>query len=281
MVLVGKGEKMSTNEGRNILVVGGACGMGAATVTALYKQGANLVVLDLNEEAMEELIEDEGLEGGPGTLHFVPGDVNDASVRQAAIDYATQEFGKLDALLYIAGVLDLMCPAHKTDDELYDYVMDVNVNSCFRMCRDCLPLLWDHEGLPASIVIVGSVGGEIGSSAGAAYITSKHAVLGLARNLAHSYRFRNVRTNVVNPGACVTDILGNAMEKWPDREIMDEEGNELYNVRGAVALGLDADGNNLTGFPEDIANAILYLISDEAHYVNGAVLDVDGGWTAF
>ena len=83
------------------------------------------------------------------------------------------------------------------------------------------------------------------------------------------------------PGACVTDILGNAMEKWPDRDIMDLEGNELYNVRGAVALGVDWDGKNITGWPEDIANAILYLISDEAHYVNGAQLNVDGGWTSF
>jgi NAD(P)-dependent dehydrogenase (short-subunit alcohol dehydrogenase family) len=272
---------MSTNEGKAILVVGGACGMGAATVTQLYRQGANLVVLDINEDAMEELIEDEELTDGPGTLHFVPGDVNDAEVRKAAIDYAREHFGTLDALLYIAGVLDLMCPAHKTDDELWDYVMDVNVNSTFRMCRDCLPLLWDHEGLPSNIVIVGSVGGVIGSSAGAAYITSKHAVLGLARNLAHTYRFRNVDVNVVNPGACITDILSNAMEKWPDRDLMDEEGNALYNERGAVALGVDYDGNNITGVPEDIANAILYLISDEASYVNGAVLTVDGGWTSF
>ena len=272
---------MSTNEGKKILVVGGACGMGAATVCELYRQGADLVVLDINEEAWEELVEDEGLDGGAGTLHFVAGDVNDPAVRQEAVDYAKAEFGTLDSLLYVAGVLDLMSPAHKTDDELWDYVMDVNVNSCFRMCRDCLPMLWDHEGLPSNIVIVGSVGGVIGSSAGAAYIASKHAVLGLARNLAHTYRFRNVDVNVVNPGACVTDILGNAMEKWPDRDVMDVEGNELYNVRGAVSLGVDYDGNNITGWPEDIANAILYLISDEASYVNGAVLTVDGGWTSF
>lgn len=272
---------MSTNEGRKILVVGGACGMGAATVTKLYREGADLIVLDLNEEAMEELIEDEGLAGGPGTLHFVSGDVNDPTVRKKAIEYAKNEYGTLDALLYIAGVLDLMCPAHKTDDELWDYVMDVNVNSTFRMCRDCLPLLWDHEGDPSNIVIVGSVGGVIDSSAGAAYIASKHAVLGLAKNLAHSYRFRNVDVNVVNPGACITDILANAMEKWPDRELMDAEGNELYNVRGAVSLGVDYDGNNITGVPDDIANAILYLISDEAAFVSGAVLTVDGGWTSF
>ena len=279
--MIRKDECMSTNKDKVILVVGGACGMGAETVCRLYREGAKLVVLDLNEEAWEELVEDEELTDGPGTIDFVGGDVCDASVRQAAIDIVKEKYGTLDSLLYIAGVLDLMCPAHKTDDELYDYVMDVNVNSCFRMCRDCLPLLWDHEGLPANICIVGSVGGQVGSSAGAAYITSKHAVLGLARNLAHTYRFRNVRTNVVNPGACVTDILGNAMEKWPDRDVMDLEGNEIYNVRGAVSLGVDWDGNNMTGFPEDIANAILYLISDEAHYVNGAQLNVDGGWTSF
>ena len=272
---------MSTNKDRVILVVGGACGMGAETVCRLYREGAKLVVLDLNEEAWEEFVEDEELTDGPGTIDFVGGDVCDASVRQAAIDIVKEKYGTLDALLYIAGVLDLMCPAHKTDDELYDYVMDVNVNSCFRMCRDCLPLLWDHEGLPANICIVGSVGGQVGSSAGAAYITSKHAVLGLARNLAHTYRFRNVRTNVVSPGACATDILSNAMEKWPDRDPMDAEGNALYVERGAVSLGVDYDGNNITGFPEDIANAILYLISDEAHYVNGAQLNVDGGWTSF
>ena len=139
---------MSTNKDRVILVVGGACGMGAETVCRLYREGAKLVVLDLNVEAWEDLVEDEELEGGLGTLDFVGGDVNDASIRQTAIDIVREKYGTLDSLLYIAGVLDLMCPAHKTDDELYDYVMDVNVNSCFRMCRDCLPLLWDHEGRP-------------------------------------------------------------------------------------------------------------------------------------
>jgi len=273
---------MSSYKDKVTLVVGGACGMGAETVCRLVREGAHVVVLDLNQEAMEELIEDEELLDGPGTLECVYGDVCNPAVRAAALDVISQKYeGHLDNLLYIAGVLDLTCPAHKTDDELWDYVMDVNVNSCFRLVRDALPMLWDHEGMPANIVIVGSVGGIVGSSSGAAYITSKHAVHGLAMNLAHTYRFRNVRTNVVAPGACVTDILSNAMEKWPDRDVMDAEGNAIYNERGAVALGVDWDGNNITGFPEDIANAIMFLIADESHYINGAVIKVDGGWTSF
>ena len=268
-------------EGKITLIVGAATGMGAETVTRLLRAGAHCVVIDINQEAMEELIEDEDLESAPGNLDCVFGDINDPEVRAQALALVKEKYGTLDNLLYIAGVLDLTCPAHKTDDELWDYVMDVNVNSCFRIIRDALPLLWDHEGVGANIVVVASVGGFLGSSSGAAYITSKHAVLGLVKNLAHSYRFRNVRVNAVNPGACVTDILSNAMEKWPDREVMDEEGNWLYNEHGAVALGVDKDGNNLTGFPSDIANAILFLIKDDSHYINGAEITVDGGWTSF
>ncbi len=274
---------MSSMKGKVVVLVGCASGMGAATLKMLLADGATVIGFDNNRDNMADTLEEisEELPEFKGNLEMVYGDVTSSEDRSGLVAAAREKYGRIDSLLYVAGVLDLMCPAHKTDDELYDYVMDVNVNSCFRMCRDCLPLLWDHEGLPANIVIVGSVGGQVGSSAGAAYITSKHAVLGLARNLAHTYRFRNVRTNVVNPGACVTDILANAMEKWPDRDVMDLEGNELYNVRGAVALGVDYDGKNITGWPEDIANAILYLISDEAHYVNGAQLNVDGGWTSF
>ena len=98
---------------------------------------------------------------------------------------------------------------------------------------------------------------------------------------ADAMALRNLRVNVVNPGAIISGILGNAMEKWPDRNVMDPEGNDLYNVRGSVSLGCDADGNNMMGTPEDIARAILFLIDDDNAYINGAQLTVDGGWTSF
>ena len=168
-----------------------------------------------------------------------------------------------------------MCPAHKCDDELWDYVMDVNVTSAFKLIRDALPMLLDHEGPAANVVIVGSVGGLFGSTAGTAYITSKHAVLGLAKSLAWSYHLRNLRVNVVNPGAIMTSILENAMERWPDRDIMDLDGNELYNEKGAVSLGMDAEGNNMMGDAEDIANAICFCLDDANKYLCGAEITVD------
>ena len=123
----------------------------------------------------------------------------------------------------------------------------------------------------------GSVGGIYGSTAGAAYIASKHAVEGLARNLAYTYRQDNVRVNVVNPGTHITGITMNAMEKWPEREdLIDPDGLPLYVLGGSNSINKCEMGE-----PEDVSNAICFLISEEAWYISGAQLTVDGGWTTF
>lgn len=265
------------------LICGCASGMGAATLKMLLAGGAKVVGFDNNEENMADTLEEIADELGeyPGELEVVYGDLTSADDRAHALGVVREKYGRIDNLLYVAGVLDLMCPAHKCDDELWQYVMDVNCNDAFYTIRDALPMLLDHDGPAANVIIVGSVGGLYGSTAGAAYVTSKHAVLGLARSLAWTYHWRNLRVNVVNPGAIMTGILGNAMERWPDRDVMDAEGNDLYNVRGGVSLGMDAEGNNMMGDAEDIARAIMFLIDDESRYINGAQVTVDGGWTSF
>jgi len=257
-----------------ILVVGSATGMGNATVRQLIGEGAHVIAFDLREDALEELAEE--VKDGPGTFEPYVGDVTDAGKRRGVIQMIREKYGQLDTLAYIAGTLDNMTPVHDLDDELWDYVMDVNVNSVFRTVREALPLLVDHEGKSANIVVVGSVGGLLGSTAGAAYITSKHAVLGLVKNLAWTYKDRNVRVNAVNPGSIATSILENSMLKWPDRDLVHPEGAQLYTVKGAVSLGGDVLGD-----AEDIAQAICFLISGAAKFICGAELTVDGGWTSF
>ncbi|MDR1531986.1 MAG: SDR family oxidoreductase [Clostridiales bacterium] len=261
-----------------VLVVGSATGMGNATVKQLLREGAHVIAFDVREDALEELAEEVREDPAQycGSLETYPGDVNDTEKRRGVAQMIRGKYGRLDTLAYIAGTLDNMTPAHDLDDELWDYVMDVNVNSAFRMVRETLPLLTDHEGRAANIVVVGSVGGIYGSTAGAAYITSKHAVLGLAKNLAWTYRSRNLRVNVVNPGAVMTSILENSMIKWPDRDLVHPEGAEPYTVKGAVSLG-----EGVMGEPEDIAQAVCFLISGDAKFINGAELTVDGGWTSF
>lgn len=260
-----------------VLVVGSATGMGNATVKQLLAEGARVIAFDVREDALKELAEE--IKEAPytnGSFEDYVGDVTDAEKRSGVIDLIRKKYGRLDTLAYIAGTLDNMTPVHDLDDELWDYVMDVNVNCTFRMVREAIPLLLDHAGKAANIVVVGSVGGIFGSTAGAAYVTSKHAVLGLVKNLAWTYRERNVRVNAVNPGAIMSSILENSMLKWPDRDLVHEEGADLYTVKGAVSLG-----EGIMGEPEDIANAVCFLLSDEARFISGAELTVDGGWTSF
>ncbi len=262
-------------KGNVALVVGSATGMGRATVIKLVKEGAHVIAFDLRGDTLDELKEE--LKDEPGTFEPYAGDVCDAEKRKGVVAFIKEKYGKLDTLAYIAGVLDAMTPVHALDDELWDYVMDVNVNSTFRMVREALPLLKDHEGRAANIVIVGSIGGLYGSTAGTAYVTSKHAVLGLMKNLAWTYNDNNIRVNAVNPGAIATSILENALLKWPDRDLMHPDGTAVFERKGANTLR----DERLLGDPEDIAEAICFLISDEAKFICGAELTVDGGWTSF
>jgi NAD(P)-dependent dehydrogenase (short-subunit alcohol dehydrogenase family) len=260
-------------EGNVALVIGSATGMGRATVTKLVNEGAHVIAFDLLEEVKE--LENE-LRGVLGTVVAYRGDITDVDKRKGVIEYIKGTYGKLDTLAYIAGTIDMMTPVNDMDDELWDYVMDVNVNAAFKVIRDALPLLENHEGTAANIIIVGSVGGIFGSTAGPAYITSKHAVLGLMKNLAWSFREKNIRVNAVNPGMIATSITKNALLKWPDRESIHPAGMDLYVMEGATTLGTGEMGK-----AEDIAEAICFLISDKAKYICGAELTVDGGWTTF
>ncbi|MDO5107201.1 MAG: SDR family NAD(P)-dependent oxidoreductase [Coriobacteriaceae bacterium] len=273
---------MVGNKDKVVLVVGSATGMGNATVKMLLEEGAKVIAFDNSEDNIDDLkdeIEDE-IPDAPGSLDIYMGDITDKDAREGVLAHIEETYGTLDSLLYVVGALDLTCPPHKTDDELWDYVMDVNVSSAHKLVRDALPMLLDHDGPAANVVFVGSVGGYVGSSSGASYIASKHAIQGLAKNYAWSYRLRNLRVNVVNPGAISTQILANAMEKWPDRDVMDPEGADLYNHKGIVSLGVNADGSSMIGEAEDIARAILFCIDDDNKYLNGAFITVDGGWTA-
>ena len=145
-------------ENKVAFVVGSACGMGNATVKQLLREGARVVAFDNRADAMDDLADEIADEcpDAPGTLDPFIGDVTDKEAREGVLAHVRETYGSIDELCYVAGTLDLMCPAHKCDDELWDYVMDVNVTSAFKLIRDALPMLLDHEGPAANVVIVGT-----------------------------------------------------------------------------------------------------------------------------
>ena len=258
-----------------VLVIGTGTGMGHATAIQLMREGAHVIGYDLLDEEQDEIPEEAG--DVPGTYEKFVADITDAAKRKEVVELIRQKYGKLDSLVYVAGVYDFQTPAHNTEDDLWDYVMDVNCSSVFRMVREALPMLRGHEGKSSNIIIVGSVGGIFGATAGAAYIASKHAVLGLAKNLAYTYRAENIRVNVVNPGTHVTGITMNAQEKWgEDRDLIDPDGLGLYVLKGSNSINECEPGE-----PEGVSEAICFLMSEAASYICGAELTVDGGWTTF
>lgn len=164
------------------LIVGGASGMGKATALQMAKEGASVVAFDWQKDKLEALKAEAA--GLSGTLEIYAGNVNDEGARKGAVSYMKEKYGKMDSFVYAAGLVDFMTAPHNCDDELWDALMDVTVNSAFKLTREALPLLWDHEGKASSVVYISSVGGFEHTSSGTAYVAAKHALTALGKNLA-------------------------------------------------------------------------------------------------
>ena len=269
---------MSNNrfENKIALVVGAGAGMGAAAARQLAGEGAKVIALDIFEDRLERLTnETKGLNFSGGIETYL-GDICDPKTVNGVVEHIKNKYATLDILAYAAGILDFLAPPEQVDDELWDRVMDVNVKSVWRVVKTAAPLMKNHEDA-ASVTIVTSVGGRVGSSSGAAYIASKHAAEGLMRNLAFSYKNEKIRVNAVAPGSFATEIVDTAKRLFPERRYEHNfcpEGIELFYKKG---IGILNPRSNV-GDPKDIAEAICFLSSREAKFISGASLVVDGGW---
>lgn len=255
--------------GKVALVTGAGSGMGSATVKMMLDQGASVVGVDVFEDYLLELKEEVG--DTSGTLEIYPGDLRDSEFIKKMVSFVVENFKTIDVLACVAGVVDDMSPIYATDDEVWDNTININLTSVFKTIREAYPHMRDHEET-ANIVIVSSIGGINGTSSGVSYISSKHAIQGLMKNVAFSSMSHNIRCNNIAPGSIATGIIANAERLFPEREIVSEE-SYVYNERGVLTQLIEL------GTPEDIAKAIMFIISDDAKYINGTTLVVDGGWT--
>ncbi|WP_265442558.1 SDR family NAD(P)-dependent oxidoreductase [Flexivirga meconopsidis] len=240
---------------RVVLVTGAAGGIGRAVVQGALRRGARAVVQDLSPSVTE--LEAEH----PGRVVSVVGDAADEAVAVKSVAAARSQFGRLDVLVSNAGTT-LNKPLTATSAEEWDRVMRVNVRSAFLLTREAFKIMEQDGG--GNIVYVGSFTSTVALAEGSAYTASKGALSQLMKVAAVEGARLGIRANAIAPGVVDTGFLNHIR---PD-------GQEYLRSFGAAhPLGRIAQ-------PSEIADAVLYLAGDESSFVTGALLAVDGGYTA-
>lgn len=240
--------------GRRAVVTGYASGIGRATAARLVSEGARVVGLDRTEIGADLL-------AAAGISKGVRVDVGDEDSMIAARDEALDELGGLDLLVHCAGI-EVLGNVFEVDPEEWDRIFRVNVRGTYLAARCFLPSLLDGGG---ALVNLGSDAGITGDVGLDAYTATKHAVVGLTRCLAVTWGGKGLRANVVCPGLTMTPMAERIIDS------ADEADRDRYHR--FVPSGR-------LGRPEEIASTIAFLLSDDASYINGAVISVDGGATA-
>jgi NAD(P)-dependent dehydrogenase (short-subunit alcohol dehydrogenase family) len=249
-------------DGKVALVTGGASGIGRATALTFAREGAKLVIADMNEDGGQQTVHMIRENGGAAT--FVQMDVSQATAVEAMIRKTVETYGRLDCAHNNAGIGSRpRAPLHECTEETWDHVLGINLKGVWLCMKyEIIQMLTQGSG---AIVNTASIMGLVGSWTGSgAYNASKHGVVGLTKTAALEYATAGIRVNAVCPGYIRTPLLEATLTSRPEME-------EQIVARHPVGR---------MGRPEEIAEAVVWLCSDAASFVTGHTMTVDGGYVA-
>lgn len=243
--------------GRRYLITGAASGIGKATSVLLSKLGAELVLADINEEGLKKTQKE-----CMSATYILILDLSDVKTIKPAIDKAVAEFGKLNGFAHIAGI-PCICPLKVVTEEMVDKVYKINTYAAIELSKIISNKKY-YIGDKGSIVLISSVYGVVGSAANVGYAMSKAGVIGITKALSMEFVSKGIRVNCVAPGFIQTKMMDENSFRF------DEGRMETLNKLHPMGLGR----------AEDIANGIAFLLSDMSSWMTGAVINIDGGFTA-
>jgi len=245
-------------ENKTAIITGAGSGIGRAMALTFSKEGATIVVADRSEQGGKETIEQIKKQGGKAV--FVKTDVSKAEDIDEMAQKCLQYFGKIDILINNAGILKFS-PIHEMKEEDWDAVLSVNLKGVFLGCKRVIPeMLKQGKG---KIISTASIAGLVGFDKIGAYCASKGGIIALTREMALEYAPKKINVNCIAPGVIKTSMTKDMLQNPATKQFL--RASSPYPR---------------VGEPEDIAQAALYLASDESNFVNGEVLVVDGGWLA-
>ncbi|MDA0977756.1 MAG: SDR family oxidoreductase [Proteobacteria bacterium] len=254
---------MDRLSGKVAVITGGAGGIGMAAGKLFAAEGADVLLVDLDEDALKSACQ----QIGSNKVSYCVADVTSKADNLKMIDTAEERYGGVDILLANAGIEGDVRSIVDYDEKRFDQVIAVNVKGPFLGLQAAIPAIKKRGG--GSIIITSSVAGVGGSPNVAPYVTSKHAVIGMMKSAARECAHMNIRVNTVNPSPVETRMMRSLEEGFApgDGEAIRQQ------MRANIPLGRYAE-------PEDIAKVMLFLASDDSEFVTGSVYMADGGSTA-
>jgi len=248
-------------EGKSAVITGAANGIGRATAVVFAAEGARIVATDIDADGLESLRSE--LEAAGAACATVVGDVSQDTDARRMIDAAVERYGRLDVLVANAGVIPLGSITESTAED-WDYVMSIDGRGMFLSCKYAIEAMLETGG--GAIVCLSSISGMAGQARQSTYGPAKFAASGLTKHLAVELADKGIRVNAVAPGTIRTEAVRRLPEQPGGAEYIEE-------IRRHHPMGR-------LGEPEEVAKAIAFLASDDASFITGAILAVDGGYLA-
>ena len=262
-------------EGKVAIVTGASSGIGRATAKMMARDGAKVVAAARRLDRLEALKAEVAEAGYAGCILPVQTDVRDPKQIDNMFDVALKEFGHVDIVVNNAGMLDGQLPIHETSQEIYDMLYETNQRAVYLGCQRAIKIFLE-QGTPANIVNVASAASLRGLKGGTMYVMTKHAVLGITRNISASFFEKGIRCNCIEPANIRSEInkvprdLGIGILDWQMR---------AGNAAPLHTITKPGEKKPILGTPEDCAELICFLADDvAARSLSGAEVKIDAGF---